>query len=82
MFSRNKLFPHLRYVVFVVLCAAKVNRGDILVTQGGLFPCTVILHVRGQKNAVDIEQLVIRIIEYCEINKMKSVAIPALSTGQ
>lgn len=82
MFSSNKLFSYLCYVVFVVLCAANVNRGDIFVSQGGSFPCTVILHVCGQKNAAIVEQLVIRIIEHCEIHRMRSVAIPALSAGQ
>lgn len=72
----------LTYVVFVVLCAANVNRGDVFVSQSGSFPCTHILHVCGEKDAGIIEQLASRIIECCERLTVKSVAIPAICAGK
>uniref|UniRef100_A0A8D0D2S7 Poly [ADP-ribose] polymerase n=1 Tax=Sander lucioperca TaxID=283035 RepID=A0A8D0D2S7_SANLU len=54
------------------------NRGDIFVSQAGLFPCKAIFHVCGEKDAVIIQQLVCHIVEYCESYELKSVAIPAI----
>ena len=51
-------------------------------SKSGEFPCEALFHVCGQKDAVVIEQLVIRIIEHCESFGFKSVAIPAISAGE
>ncbi|XP_039465730.1 protein mono-ADP-ribosyltransferase PARP14-like [Oreochromis aureus] len=63
------------------LKAAKVNRGEIVVTQSGNFPCKAIFHVCGEKDQALIEQLVCDIIYYCEWYKYTSVAIPAICAG-
>lgn len=63
------------------LKAAKVNEGDIFVSPSGSFPCEAIFHVCGEKSAHVIEQLVFRIIEYCEAYEFQSVAIPAICAG-
>ncbi|XP_015230985.1 PREDICTED: poly [ADP-ribose] polymerase 14-like isoform X1 [Cyprinodon variegatus] len=60
---------------------AKVNRGDIFVTQPGKFPCKKLLHVCGGKEASLVEELVCSIIEYCEKLGFASVAIPAICAG-
>lgn len=70
------------YVVFVLLCAASVDRGQVYVSDAGSFPCKAILHVCGEKHAGTVEQLVIRIIECCERLAIKSVAIPAICAGK
>ncbi|XP_019208958.1 poly [ADP-ribose] polymerase 14 isoform X6 [Oreochromis niloticus] len=61
--------------------AAKVNQGEIFVTQSGNFPSKAILHVHGKQDEVLIEQLVCDIICYCESHKYNSVAIPAMCAG-
>ncbi|KAF3837194.1 hypothetical protein F7725_004658 [Dissostichus mawsoni] len=63
------------------LVFAKYTRGDVFVSQSGEFPCEALFHVCGQKDAVVIEQLVIRIVEHCESFRFESVAIPAISAG-
>ncbi|XP_039465741.1 protein mono-ADP-ribosyltransferase PARP14-like [Oreochromis aureus] len=63
------------------LKAAKVDRGEIYVTQSGNFPCKAIFHVCGQRDEALIEQLVCDIICYCEWYKYSSVAIPAICAG-
>ncbi|KAL4007007.1 complexin-3/4 [Sarotherodon galilaeus] len=63
------------------LKAAKVNRGEIFVTQSGNFPCKAIFHVCGEKDQALVEQLVCDIIYYCESYKYTSVAIPAICAG-
>ncbi|CAK6978811.1 protein mono-ADP-ribosyltransferase PARP14-like [Scomber scombrus] len=60
---------------------AKVNRGDILVSHPGSFPCDAILHVCGEKDAGLIEQLVCRIIYHCESIGFESMTIPAIDAG-
>lgn len=78
------IFKHqlLAYLVFVVLRAASVNRGQVYISKAGSFPCKAILHVNGEKDAGTVEQLVIRIIECCEHLRIKSVAIPAICAGK
>ncbi|XP_032400417.1 protein mono-ADP-ribosyltransferase PARP14 isoform X2 [Etheostoma spectabile] len=63
------------------LRAAKVNQGDVFVSQAGLFPCEAIFHVCGYIDAVIIQQLMGRIVECCESYDLKSVAIPAICAG-
>ncbi|XP_008284617.1 uncharacterized protein LOC103360591 [Stegastes partitus] len=60
---------------------AKVNRGDVLKTRPGSFPCKAILHVGGEKDVGLVDQLVCRIIQLCESSGYKSVAIPAICAG-
>lgn len=72
----------LTHFVFVVLSVAKVNQGEVFVTHSGSFPCEVILHVCGQRDAGVIEQLVCNIIQHCETFGLKSVAIPAICAGK
>uniref|UniRef100_A0A3Q4G910 Poly [ADP-ribose] polymerase n=1 Tax=Neolamprologus brichardi TaxID=32507 RepID=A0A3Q4G910_NEOBR len=81
--SRIYLSSHLTYLTLthascVTFCAAKVDRGEIYVTQSGNFPCKAIFHVCGQRDENLIEQLVCDIICYCEWYKYSSVAIPAI----
>uniref|UniRef100_H2LUQ0 Poly [ADP-ribose] polymerase n=1 Tax=Oryzias latipes TaxID=8090 RepID=H2LUQ0_ORYLA len=63
------------------LKAAKVNCGDIFVTQSGLFPCKAFFHVCGEKDSNLIEKLVGNIINQCENSGFESVAIPAICAG-
>ncbi|XP_030609406.1 protein mono-ADP-ribosyltransferase PARP14-like [Archocentrus centrarchus] len=63
------------------LKAAKVNRGEVHVTQSGNFPCKAIFHVSGKRDETLIEQLVCDIIYYCEWYQYSSVAIPAICAG-
>ncbi|XP_047453540.1 protein mono-ADP-ribosyltransferase PARP14-like [Mugil cephalus] len=63
------------------LRAANVNRGDIIVSKPGNFPCKSIFHVCGEKDAGLIEELVCKIIDYCEKRHFQSVAIPAICAG-
>ncbi|XP_068584429.1 protein mono-ADP-ribosyltransferase PARP14-like [Cebidichthys violaceus] len=63
------------------LRAAKRIRGDVFVSQSGSFPCSAIFHVCGEKDVLLIEQLVCRIVDYCETFEFKSVAIPAICAG-
>lgn len=65
-----------------MLSVAKVNKGEVVVTQPGSFPCEGILHVSGQRDAGVIEQLVRDIIQHCEAFELKSVAIPAICAGK
>ncbi|KAG8006072.1 Poly [ADP-ribose] polymerase 14 [Nibea albiflora] len=67
--------------VVAKLKAAVVNRPEAVVSQPGFFPCKKILHVCGEKDAEIVEQLVCRIIKYCERSEFKSVAIPAICAG-
>ncbi|XP_035531363.1 protein mono-ADP-ribosyltransferase PARP14-like [Morone saxatilis] len=63
------------------LKAAKVNRGEVFVSQSGSFPCEAILHVCGERDAAIVEELVCGIIEHCELYGFTSVAIPAICAG-
>ncbi|KAM6908970.1 uncharacterized protein FYW49_012838 [Xenentodon cancila] len=63
------------------LKTAKVNQGEIFVTQAGSFPCKTILHVCGERDASVIEGLVSTIINHCEKSQLRSVAIPAICAG-
>ncbi|XP_036072612.1 protein mono-ADP-ribosyltransferase PARP14-like isoform X2 [Oryzias melastigma] len=63
------------------LRAAKVNHGDIFVSQSGQFPCKAFFHVCGERDESLIEELVSNIINQCEKSGFESVAIPAICTG-
>ncbi|KAM4536963.1 protein mono-ADP-ribosyltransferase PARP14-like [Odontesthes bonariensis] len=63
------------------LKAANVSRGEIFISQPGSFPCEAIFHVYGEKDAGVIEELVCKIIDYCENFGFNSVAIPAICAG-
>ncbi|XP_028285396.1 protein mono-ADP-ribosyltransferase PARP14 [Parambassis ranga] len=63
------------------LKAAKVNRGEVFVSQSGQFPCKAIFHVCGEKDAGVIETLMVSIIDLCETYGFDSVAIPAICAG-
>ncbi|XP_036066928.1 protein mono-ADP-ribosyltransferase PARP14-like [Oryzias melastigma] len=63
------------------LKAAKVNRGDIFVSQSGQFPCKAFFHVSGERDESLIEELVCNIINQCEKSGFESVAIPAICAG-
>lgn len=67
--------------ILCVFYAAKVNCGDIFVTQSGLFPCKAFFHVCGEKDSNLIEKLVGNIINQCENSGFESVAIPAICAG-
>uniref|UniRef100_A0A8C8DMS6 Poly [ADP-ribose] polymerase n=1 Tax=Oryzias sinensis TaxID=183150 RepID=A0A8C8DMS6_9TELE len=67
--------------ILCVFYAAKVNRGDIFVSQSGLFPCKAFFHVCGEKDSNLIEKLVGNIINQCENSGFESVAIPAICAG-
>ncbi|XP_028329610.1 uncharacterized protein LOC114480027 [Gouania willdenowi] len=61
---------------------ANVIRGHIFQTEPGSFPCKSIFHVNGEKETEVIEDLVCGIIGRCDRLGYKSVAIPAICTGQ
>lgn len=63
------------------LKAATINKGSVVVTQPGQFPCKAILHVCGEKTPGHVEALTERIVNVCEAKGYKSVAIPAICTG-
>ncbi|XP_024144303.2 protein mono-ADP-ribosyltransferase PARP14 [Oryzias melastigma] len=63
------------------LKAAKVNRGDIFVSQSGRFPCKTFFHVCGERDESLVEKLVCNIIYQCEKSGFESVAIPAICAG-
>ncbi|XP_028997166.1 protein mono-ADP-ribosyltransferase PARP14-like isoform X2 [Betta splendens] len=63
------------------LKGAKVNQGEVFITNPGSFPCKAILHVCGKRDAGVIEQLASKIIQHCETFELKSVAIPAICAG-
>lgn len=65
----------------VVLFLATINKGSVVVTQPGQFPCKAILHVCGEKTPGHVEALTERIVNVCEAKGYKSVAIPAICTG-
>uniref|UniRef100_A0A3B3DQ84 Poly [ADP-ribose] polymerase n=1 Tax=Oryzias melastigma TaxID=30732 RepID=A0A3B3DQ84_ORYME len=60
---------------------AKVNRGDIFVSQSGRFPCKTFFHVCGERDESLVEKLVCNIIYQCEKSGFESVAIPAICAG-
>ncbi|XP_076829248.1 uncharacterized protein LOC143475314 isoform X2 [Brachyhypopomus gauderio] len=64
------------------LTGARVSRGEIFTTQPGAFPCKVIMHVCGDKNAGIIKQLAKDIVSRCERDGHQSVAIPAICAGK
>ncbi|XP_049338892.1 protein mono-ADP-ribosyltransferase PARP14-like [Astyanax mexicanus] len=64
------------------LTGAKVNKGQILTTQPGNFPCKMIMHVCGEKDADIIKGLARDIVSKCEQLCYKSVAIPAICAGK
>ena len=80
-FGATQVEQLFTYVVFVVLCVAKVKKGEIFVFRSGSFPCNTILHVCGEKDAGIVEQLVCDIIRHCENYGFMSVAIPAICAG-
>lgn len=51
-------------------------------SKPGQFPCKVLLHVCGQRDTGVIEELVRKIIDYCENFGFVSVAIPAICAGK
>ncbi|KAM9426844.1 protein mono-ADP-ribosyltransferase PARP14-like [Pholidichthys leucotaenia] len=64
------------------LKAAHVNKGDVIKTQPGQFPCEALFHVCGERDSGLIEQLVVDIIRDCESFQCTSVAIPAICAGE
>ncbi|XP_066536455.1 protein mono-ADP-ribosyltransferase PARP14-like [Hoplias malabaricus] len=68
--------------VQAALTGARVNKGEIYTTQPGNFPCSVIMHVCGEKNADVIKGLARDIVSKCERDGYKSVAIPAICAGK
>ncbi|RVE60398.1 hypothetical protein OJAV_G00180600 [Oryzias javanicus] len=60
---------------------AKVNCGDIFMSDSGQFPCKAFFHVCGQRDENLIEELVCNIIYQCEQFGFESVAIPAICAG-
>ncbi|XP_072543497.1 protein mono-ADP-ribosyltransferase PARP14-like [Salminus brasiliensis] len=68
--------------VQAALTGAHVNKGDILTTQPGNFPCKVIMHVCGEKDSDIIKGLARDIVSKCERDGYQSVAIPAICAGK
>ncbi|KAI4886311.1 hypothetical protein NFI96_016730 [Prochilodus magdalenae] len=64
------------------LTGVRVNKGEIFTTQPGNFPCKVIMHVCGEKDAGIIKGLARDIVAKCESDGYQSVAIPAICAGK
>ncbi|MEE6489210.1 hypothetical protein FKM82_015517 [Ascaphus truei] len=57
--------------------------GDgIILTGGGNLKCKNIIHLVGPTNAADTVTSVEKILQVCEDNDLKTVAFPAIGTGQ
>uniref|UniRef100_A0A3P9H4G9 Poly [ADP-ribose] polymerase n=1 Tax=Oryzias latipes TaxID=8090 RepID=A0A3P9H4G9_ORYLA len=69
------------FIMQVYVYLIDLNRGDIFVSQSGLFPCKAFFHVCGEKDSNLIEKLVGNIINQCENSGFESVAIPAICAG-
>ncbi|XP_041643514.1 protein mono-ADP-ribosyltransferase PARP14-like [Cheilinus undulatus] len=54
----------------------------MIMTSAGRLPCTNIIHVVGQNDPMKIKEIVYSVLKFCEEHKFKSVAFPALGTGQ
>uniref|UniRef100_A0A3Q3GMV8 Poly [ADP-ribose] polymerase n=1 Tax=Labrus bergylta TaxID=56723 RepID=A0A3Q3GMV8_9LABR len=54
----------------------------MIVTSAGQLPSRNIIHIVGQSDPVRIKEMVYSVLKICEENKFKSVAFPALGTGQ
>ncbi|XP_027872328.1 protein mono-ADP-ribosyltransferase PARP14-like [Xiphophorus couchianus] len=68
-------------------CAQIVNSPgymprSMIMTSGGQLPCSNIIHIVGQNDATKIKEMVQGVLKVCEENKFRSVAFPALGTGQ
>ncbi|KAM7019145.1 protein mono-ADP-ribosyltransferase PARP14-like [Tautogolabrus adspersus] len=55
---------------------------SMIVTSAGQLPSRNIIHIVGQSDPVRIKEMVYSVLKICEENKFKSVAFPALGTGQ
>ncbi|XP_041642867.1 protein mono-ADP-ribosyltransferase PARP14-like [Cheilinus undulatus] len=55
---------------------------SMIMTSGGQLPCTKIIHVAGQNDPMKIQEIVYCVLKICDEHKFKSVAFPALGTGQ
>ncbi|XP_051991394.1 protein mono-ADP-ribosyltransferase PARP14-like [Xyrauchen texanus] len=64
------------------LTGVQVQRGQIFTTQPGGFPCKLIIHVCGQRDASVIKTLAKDIVVHCEGGSYQSVAIPAICAGK
>ncbi|KAF3851557.1 hypothetical protein F7725_013329 [Dissostichus mawsoni] len=53
-----------------------------ILTSAGLLPSKNIIHIVGQNDPANIKDVVYSVLKHCEENKFKSVAFPALGTGQ
>ncbi|XP_007543095.1 poly [ADP-ribose] polymerase 14-like isoform X1 [Poecilia formosa] len=68
-------------------CAQIVNSPgymprSMILTSGGQLPSSNIIHIVGQNDATKIKEMVQGVLKVCEENKFRSVAFPALGTGQ
>ncbi|XP_054895199.1 protein mono-ADP-ribosyltransferase PARP14-like isoform X2 [Poeciliopsis prolifica] len=55
---------------------------SMILTSGGQLPSSNIIHIVGQNDATKIKEIVQGVLKVCEENKFRSVAFPALGTGQ
>ncbi|XP_060895176.1 protein mono-ADP-ribosyltransferase PARP14-like [Labrus mixtus] len=55
---------------------------SMIVTSAGQLPSRNIIHIVGLSDPVKIKEMVYSVLKICEENKFKSVAFPALGTGQ
>lgn len=55
---------------------------SMIITSGGQLPSSKIIHIVGQNDAAKIKEIVLGVLKVCEENKFRSVAFPALGTGQ
>ncbi|TMS03766.1 Poly [ADP-ribose] polymerase 14 [Larimichthys crocea] len=54
----------------------------MILTSAGMLPSRQILHIVGLNDPTRIKDMVYSVLKFCEENKLKSVAFPALGTGQ
>ncbi|XP_043967027.1 protein mono-ADP-ribosyltransferase PARP14-like [Gambusia affinis] len=55
---------------------------SMIMTSGGQLPSSNIIHIVGQNDAAKIKEMVQGVLQVCEEKKFRSVAFPALGTGQ
>ncbi|TRZ02744.1 hypothetical protein DNTS_005427 [Danionella cerebrum] len=54
----------------------------VLMTQAGNLQCKRIIHIAAQSNAALLQKYVTKALEMCDGQKLTSIALPAIGTGQ
>ncbi|KAE8581223.1 hypothetical protein XENTR_v10024703 [Xenopus tropicalis] len=59
-----------------------IRRGKMILTSGGNLRCKKILHLIGPESSADIASSLDKILWKCEKHSLKTVALPAIGTGE